>query len=431
MRPAIIFLTADVVSLFGNAIAAIAFPWLVFTVTGSAGQAGVVATSAAVPALLATIVGGHVIDRLGRRRIAVGADVLSAVSLAALPIVDAAVGLDLAWLVALAVLGAVVDGPGVTARDTMLHDVATASGWSLERFAGAREAIAGTAILVGPGLAGVLLATMTTSTVLWVSAAASLLAAVLTALTPSAPPRDDARTDTSVADDATGLLQSVPEGIRALWRDRVVWTLTLLGAGTAAVIGPIQSLVLPGIFTAWDSPASLGVATSALAAGSVLGALTFAGLRARLSRRAFVVAGLTVTTGGFAVLATLAGSAVVIAAMATVGFGTGLTAPLLPVLMAERIPDEFRGRVFAWQNAAALAALPVGLLITGAVADTTSLGTAAIALACSWAVVALVGLRLCIEQSLDAPASASRTDSAVSPGTSTDPQPEEDVRPSR
>jgi len=117
------YLLADALSLFGNAVAAVALPWLVLVRTGDAAAAGVIAAAAALPILLAAVVGGWVVDRFGRRRISVGADLASAAAIAALPLVDAWTGLTLAWFIALGIAGALFDVPGMTAREALAPDV--------------------------------------------------------------------------------------------------------------------------------------------------------------------------------------------------------------------------------------------------------------------------------------------------------------------
>lgn len=86
------YLVADALSLLGNAIAAIALPWLILVRTGDAATAGLVTAAATAPMLVAALAGGVLIDRFGRRRTSVAADLASAACVAALPLVDAAWG---------------------------------------------------------------------------------------------------------------------------------------------------------------------------------------------------------------------------------------------------------------------------------------------------------------------------------------------------
>ena len=67
----------------GNGISIVAFPWLVLQRTGSALDASVVAMAGTLPLLAATLIAGAAVDFLGRRRVSMISDALSAVSVAA------------------------------------------------------------------------------------------------------------------------------------------------------------------------------------------------------------------------------------------------------------------------------------------------------------------------------------------------------------
>ena len=89
-----LYLAASATSLFGNASISIVLPWLVLTRTGDVALTGLVAAASGAPAAVAALVGGHLVDRLGRRLVCVVSDVGSALSVAALAIVDATAGLN-------------------------------------------------------------------------------------------------------------------------------------------------------------------------------------------------------------------------------------------------------------------------------------------------------------------------------------------------
>ena len=94
-----LFVAAESLSLFGNAAISIVLPWLVLSRTGDPSVAGLVAAVAAVPSILATLVGGWLIDHVGQRRMSIIADLGSALSVAGLAIVDWAFGLDIGWFI--------------------------------------------------------------------------------------------------------------------------------------------------------------------------------------------------------------------------------------------------------------------------------------------------------------------------------------------
>ena len=107
-RAVILYFAADFTSLLGNTAIGLTLPWLVLLRTGDASAAGIVAAAAADPAFLAAVLGGSLVDRVGRRTMTIVADVGSALSVTLLFVVDSTLGLSLGWVIALGVLGLIV-----------------------------------------------------------------------------------------------------------------------------------------------------------------------------------------------------------------------------------------------------------------------------------------------------------------------------------
>src|SRR5689334_4413961 len=83
--PLLLILFAALMAGAGNGISMVAFPWLVLQHTGSALDASVVAMAGTLPLLAATLIAGAAVDFLGRRRVSMISDALSALSVAAVP----------------------------------------------------------------------------------------------------------------------------------------------------------------------------------------------------------------------------------------------------------------------------------------------------------------------------------------------------------
>ncbi|WP_214403105.1 MFS transporter [Pseudonocardia lacus] len=376
------YLLADALSLFGNAVAGVALPWLVLVRTGDAAAAGIIAAAAALPMLLAAVVGGGVVDRFGRRRISVGADLASAASIAALPLVDAWTGLTLAWFIALGIAGALFDVPGMTAREALAPDVAAAAGVPLERLAGLREGIGGVVLIVGPAVAGGLLALLDPVTVLWTTAACSALAAAVTATLPAG---------VGAATGRSGFLEMGPAWA-VLRGDRLLLTITLISVGAVAAIAPLQGLVLPVHLVALDSPGVLGLVITAIALGGIGGAVLYAAVGVKVARRTAFVVSLLAATAGMVVLALLPPAPLLLGAGVLVGLGMGPLSAITAVLLGERIPERVRGRVMGLQNAAVLAVAPVGMLAAGLLVVATGVRTTGMLVAGLWVLVVLAAL---------------------------------------
>ncbi|MDR1512990.1 MAG: MFS transporter [Propionibacteriaceae bacterium] len=385
------YLSSYLLSLLGNSIAGVALPLIVLRVTGSPLGAGVVAAATAVPAVLAGLLMGVVIDRINRRTSSVVTDLVSAASIAALPLVDLVSGLSLGWFVLFGVIGSLGDVPGMTARDAVLPAIVRHGGIASERIVGIREALGAVALLLGPALAGTLMVLFDGSTVLWITAATSLAAALLTLLIPRRVGAIVQADGTAAATTGSGWAQ-LREGWRALFRSPFLVVTTTLSLVSVIVLASMQGLILPVYFTLVEQPGMLGFVLTALAAGMLVGGAVYAALGPRGRRRAWFLAGLFGTTLGFGVIASLASVWVVFAGAFVVGLSSGLFGSLIGLLMIERVPERMRGRIMGTQNAVMTAAPPAGIVVAAVLSQCAGVRVAAVALAAVWLVAVVVGL---------------------------------------
>jgi MFS family permease len=391
MKPiAFVYLLSYVLSLLGNSIAAIALPLIILQTTGSVLGAGTVAAATAVPAVLAGLLMGVVIDRFNRLTSSVATDAVSALSIAALPLVALATDLTVGWFVLFGVIGSVGDIPGMTAREALLPAIVRESGMSAERLIGLRESLGAIALVLGPAIAGTLIGVLEGTTVLWVTAATSLVAALLTLFLPR---RVGAITPEALSSTPRGLgWIQLREGWETLFRSPFLVAVTVIGTMLGVVLASLQGLVLPVYFSTTNQGALLGFVLSALAAGLLLGSAIYAIVARKTGRRVWLVLGLVGTAAGLVVIATLASAVTIFVGAFIVGAASGMFSSVIGVATLERIPESLRGRVIGTQNAIATAAPALG--ITGAAVLTESFGitVAAIVLASVWVATAVVSL---------------------------------------
>ncbi|MFF3855557.1 MFS transporter [Micromonospora sp. NPDC002575] len=379
------YLASYVLSMLGNSIAGVVLPLLVLHITGSVLATGAVAVASALPAALAGLVMGVVIDRINRRTASVLTDVISALSVAALPLVDAAVGLAVGWFVLFAVIGSFGDVPGLTAREAMIPGMIRVGRVSAERLLGLREALGAVVMLIGPAAGAALLAAFDGVTVLWVTAATSAAAAAVTMLIP----REAGEVP---AGGAGGRRVVLRDGWHTLARSPFLLTITLLSVGLAVVLAGFQALVLPVYFTLQQRPEMLGLVLSALAVGLLIGGGVYAAAGGRGRRRAWFLTGMLITIAGFGAMATLAGPWIVLGAAALIGLGNGLFGSLIGVLMVERIPDGLRGRVMSLQNSLLTLAPALGMGGAALLIAESGARTGAVVLAAVWLVVGVTAI---------------------------------------
>lgn len=344
----------------GNGVASVAIPWLVLERTGDPAAAGIVGAATALPLLLSALFSGAVVDTLGKRRASVLSDALSAMSVAAIPVVDALVGLDLGLIVLLAVLGALFDPAGVTARESMIPETARASRIGLERANGIHEASWGVAYMVGPAIGGMLIAVVGAAGALWATSAAFLLSiaaiALLRAPGMGRPP---------VEERPESLLRGGLEGISFVWGKRVLRTMALITMLIVAIYMPIEGVVLPVIFEAQEAPERLGIVLMALSAGGVAGSLLYSAIAERLRRRTFFIMALVLASLSIFGMSVLPPYPLLVTVAALAGFFWGPMGPLLNLTMQIHTPPPMRGRVLGVLMAVIYAAGPTGYLTAG------------------------------------------------------------------
>ena len=366
--PLIALLVADVVSLTGNAITALAIPWFVLETTGSPARTGVVAFAGLVPTVLAALFGGALVDRFGHRRMSVLADLLSGGTVALVPLLHQTVGLPFGVLLGLVFLGALFDAPGATARAALFPDAVAGAGLRLERANAASQTIHRLAQLLGPVAAGLLIAGFGASNVLWLDAASFAVSAALVAALVPRP--------TAAAAPRGRYFDDLREGLAYLWRDRLVRALALTIAITNLLDAALSAVVLPVYARdVYGRAGVLGLMFGGFGAGAVAGSLLYAAVAPRLPRRAtflaaFLVAGLPRT-----ILAAAPPLPVAVAVIVVAGLAAGPLNPILMTVWQERVPAELRGRVFGASTAIVLGGAPLGVLAAGYGLDVVGLST--------------------------------------------------------
>ena len=126
--------------------------------TGSPLAAGVAGVFATVPLVIGGTFGGVLVDRFGYRVSSIVADVASGLTVIAIPLLSATVGLSFGVLLALVFLGGLLDPPGDTAKTVARARPRALARMPLARAAGAQSAVQRTSTMVGAGVAGALVA---------------------------------------------------------------------------------------------------------------------------------------------------------------------------------------------------------------------------------------------------------------------------------
>src|SRR6201990_1154667 len=408
--PLFVILFAALMAGAGNGISIVAFPWLVLQRNGSALDASIVAMAGTIPLLVATLIAGASVDYLGRKRVSMISDALSAASVAAVPVLALTLGVhvhNVAVLAALAALGALFDPAGMTARETMLPEAATRAGWTLDHANSVYEAVCNLSYIVGPGLGGLLIATLGGVNTMWVTASAFVLSIVAISTL---------RLEGAGTPDANalpeGIWAGIVEGLRFVWNHKVLRTLAIVDLAATGLYMPMESVLFTKYFTDRNEPAQLGWVVTARRVGGVLmarsggglvGAVGYAVLSKYAGRRTVMLTAVLTLGVAMTIIAFLPPLPVLLVLCAVVGFVYGPIAPIYNYVMQTSAPQHLRGRVVGVMGSLAYAAGPLGLILAGPLADAAGLHATFLAVSLPMLVLGLVAVFLPALRELDRP----------------------------
>ncbi|MFE3739356.1 MFS transporter [Streptomyces sp. NPDC059134] len=396
-------LAANTVSIAGSSLTLIGVPWFVLQTTGSAADAGIVAFCATLPVVVSAIVGGPVIDRLGRRRVSVVSDLVCGLAVAAIPLLHYAGALEFWMLCALMAVSGLVHTPGLTARYVLLPDLAERAGTTLPRAASLYDAVSRGARMTGAALAGLLIAVAGAETVLLLDAvtfagSAALIATGLRGVASAQPQR-------LAPVSLTTYRTELREGYAFLVRARLLLGITLMVMVTNGLDQGWSSVLLP--VHARDElggPADLGLLTAVFGGAALLGALLYGAYGERFPRRA-VFAGAFLLCGAprFVVAALTDGTVPLAVTMAAGGFAAGVLNPILTTVIYERVPDALRSRVSSVTTAGVELTMPLGGLAAGLLVERAGPGHALLAVGGVYLLATLSPLLFPVWRSMERP----------------------------
>ena len=388
--PLILHQISNFASGIGNSIVMITIPWLVLEESNSPAFAGLVAAISAVPGLLISPFGGWLVDHLGRRAVSIGADLLSALSVIAFPIVAITSGLSSVSILVIAVIGGIFDPAGYTARKTLLADVAKASGRELDQLNGFHDGFMGLSWIAGPAVGAGLISTVGAVNSFWVAAALFVIAALAIAFLRVGNLGRDARELAIEMGEESD--RSMRIGFQVLWNDKLLRTLTLAILVLAAVYLPTETVVLPTYFEDLGNPAGLGLVISAISAGAALGSFGYGWIISRVSRKTLVRMVLIGNAISIIPMAFLPQIPLLMAAGFLLGLSWGPFNPLISSLIQQRVPADQHGRVFGLQSAVFYAAPPLGMVASGLAVESFGVGNTYLVLAAILSITAIVAL---------------------------------------
>lgn len=357
----------QVVSALGDAVTITAMPLLVLFLTGSGVLMGVVAALQIVPDLVLGMFVGALADRWDRRRMMMWADAGRALLTAAIPLAYWLDGPTMAVVLIVAI-------PTNTLR--LFSDAGLGS--ALPSLVGREnlglansylEATLSLPFIVGPALAGLLVAsvgapaTLAVDALSFVFSAASMLAV-----------RRELRAERE--GKLPTLLADIKDGVAFVWNHRVLRaTISYWSAVSITTAGIVPTL---GFYVTIDrdfGPALFGYIGSAWSIGYLVGSLTAGRLRGPRMGLRMMVVGLVIGAQ-LVTIAVTRFAAVYLVAAALIGGALAVMLITYATLRASLTPDVYLGRVGATSRTLSAGLQPIGLMAAGGIIELADAGVA-------------------------------------------------------
>jgi MFS family permease len=348
----------QIVSQTGSWMQSTAQAWLVLQLTQSPFALGLVTALQFLPIMLLSLISGVIADRLPKHKLIIGTQTAAMVLAAIFGTLVATNTIQLWHIYVLAMLQGIVnaiDNPArqafaveLVGREQLVNAIALNS----MLFNGAR--------IVGPAVAGLLIAQFGIAPVLYLNAVSFL--AVLAGLLMMNPAEF-----MTVPQRMLGSMgQRLREGLSYTWHTPDV-LLVMIIVAAIGTFGYNFSVALPLIagFVLHTNAAQFGALSAFLGIGSLAGAVTTAYVRQITARRLLLAAGFfSVLLAGVALSPIFVVSCVLLVAL---GFAGIVFATTANSLLQINVPDELRGRVMSLYMLLFAGSTPIGGLLIGTI----------------------------------------------------------------
>ncbi|MFD8595700.1 MFS transporter [Kitasatospora sp. NPDC059646] len=349
-------------SVLGDRVSFVALPFAVLSIGGSAADVGLVAAAGLVPMLLFTLAGGVWADRMPRQRIMLASDLVRCAVQTAVAVLLFTGTATVGALALLMVVFGVADSFFLPASTGLLPLLL--SGDRLREANALRGFVSSTGLVVGPALAGALVALAGPGGALLVDAASFAASAlVLARLGPVGGPVHAERAE------RLGFLAELRVGWRQVCDRSWVWSSML-------AIAVYHVVVLPSVFVLgpvladreWGGAGDWALVVIAFGLGSIVGDVCAYRLK---PARPMAVAAVAMAVASCQALIIGSGAPVLVIALleACTGVGVSLFFVLWETSLQVHIPEQVLSRVSSYDHLIAVALMPLGLVLAGPLSE--------------------------------------------------------------
>jgi MFS family permease len=356
-----LFFVGQTISSIGSWLQALAITWLVLELTNRSDQLGIAMALQFLPMLLLGAPAGVLVDKFNNRRLLLVTSMLSGLIALLFAVVAASGHLTIWWIYALTLLLGLVLAIERPAMQAIVFELVGPE--MLPRAVAANSTIASVSRLVGPALAGALIATVGVEACFYLNAASYL--AVIGALLAL-------RSNELVVRPLVGRTKGkLREGFAYVRMHpdvrRPLMVMTVVGTVAYNFQTTFPSMVRFGFHR---GAGAVGTAMSVSAIGSILGGIYIAGVKPH-PRRTLAIA-LVGFAAACAALSTMPGFWPFVAMSIVLGFASASFQSVNTVVLQQATEPSMQGRVMALHQMAWFGTTPIGALLMGWVIQASS-----------------------------------------------------------
>jgi MFS family permease len=325
--------TAELISTLGSALSGLALPWFVLVTTHSTSRMGLVFAAELLPFVLFGLHASLVVDRLGPRTTMLVADLARAPVIALVPFLHAIGGLSYAIILAVAFAIGLFSTAYFTCQRALIPAIVGTDEQAVSQANTFLEGATNFTNFAGPAIAGVLIGVVGATNVMWIDAGSFLASFALVGVF--------VRVVRVVHDkeETGGVLAGLAYIARDSFVRRAVLSPFLFGAAFPLVFASFPVIAYRDYH---HNPRVAGLLLAAYGGGSVVGSFaTYAALAQFKSRSIAIVAAIGIAAP-FWLLVPHVPLALMVAALAVIGFANPMTnAPYFGILTTRVPPALF------------------------------------------------------------------------------------------
>jgi MFS family permease len=352
-----LFFGGQSLSLIGTWMQRIAMPWLVYHMTGSAFLLGVVSFAGQIPTFLLAPFAGVLTDRFNRYKVLLITQIVSLIQALILAILALTGSIQMWHIVTLSIVLGCINAFDVPSRHSFViemvekkEDLGNAIALNSMMFNGAR--------LIGPSIAGVILATAGEGICFLINAVSYIFvigSLFMMHVRPRELPKKESR-----------MLKELKEGLSYTFGFAPIKHLILL-LGLVSLMGSSYQVLMP-VFAKevlHGGSATYGFLMGAAGLGALLGAIYLASRETLLRLGRIIPAAAGLFGVGLIVMSFMKAFPVTLILIMFVGLGLMLHTASSNTILQIITDDDKRGRVMSFYTMAIMGTAPFGSLLAG------------------------------------------------------------------